>query len=161
MIGDWFWLGVVLLLAAALILPRIFPEAVPAATAQEPTPLAWNNERKRWTQQIIFAGQVIEISLDGDPSGPSADAMGAWLDLRGQLDEIWQSVIKYALRETARNGVQLYEPDEFGIKRVDLCPEDPQHGGDVVFAFEVASELGTIFTVPLRDGKPLSLQRTN
>jgi hypothetical protein len=161
MIGDWFWLGVVLLIAAALILPRLFPEAVPASTAQEPTPLAWNNERKRWTQQIIFAGQVIEISLDGDPSGPSADAMGAWLDLRGQLDEIWQSVIKYALRETARNGVQLYEPDEFGIKRVDLCPEDPQHGGDVVFAFEVASELGTIFTVPLRDGKPLSLQRSN
>jgi hypothetical protein len=161
MIGDWFWLGVVLLLAAALILPRLFPEAVPAATAQEPTPLAWNNERKRWTQQIIFAGQVIEISLDGDPSGPSADAMGAWLDLRGQLDETWQAVIKYTLRETARNGVQLYEPDEFGIKRVDLCPEDPQHGGDVVFAFEVASELGTIFTVPMRDGKPLSLQRSN
>lgn len=161
MIGDWFWLGVVLLLAAALILPRLFPEPVAASSTQEPTPLAWNNERKRWTQQIIFAGQVIEVSLDGDPGGPSAEAMGAWLDLRGQLDETWQSVIKYALRETARNGVQLYEPDEFGIKRVDLCPEDPQHGGDVVFAFEVASELGTIFTVPLRDGKPLSLQRSN
>ena len=161
MISDWFWLGVVLLLAAALILPRLFPEPVAAASAQEPTPLAWNNERKRWTQQIIFAGQVIEVSLDGDPSGPSAEAMGAWLDLRGQLDDTWQSVIRFALRETARNGVQLYEPDEFGIKRVDLCPEDPQHGGDVVFAFEVASELGTIFTVPMRDGKPLSLQRSN
>jgi hypothetical protein len=161
MSGDWFWLGVVLLLAAALILPRLFPEPIAPSTSPEPTPLAWNNERRRWTQQIIFAGQVIEVSLDGDPGGPSADAMGTWLDLRGHLDETWQSVIRFVLRETARNGVQLYEPDEFGIKRVDLCPEDPQHGGDVVFAFEVASELGTIFTVPMRDGKPLSLQRSN
>ncbi|HUS31698.1 MAG TPA: hypothetical protein VMZ53_24520 [Kofleriaceae bacterium] len=159
--GEWFWLGVVLLLAAALILPRLFPEPVSEPRAPEPTPLAWNPERRRWTQQIIFAGQVIEVALDGDPSGPSAEAMGTWLDLRGQLDETWQSVIKFTLRETARNGVQLYEPDEFGIKRVDLCPEDPQHGGDVIFAFEVASELGTVFTVPLRHGKPLSLQRSN
>lgn len=161
MSGDLFWIGVFLLLAAALILPRLFPEPIAPASSPEPTPLAWNNERRRWTQQIIFAGQVIEVSLDGDPGGPSADAMGAWLDLRGHLDETWQSVIRFALRETARNGVQLYEPDEFGIKRVDLCPEDPQHGGDVVFAFEVASELGTTFTVPMRDGKPLSLQRSN
>jgi hypothetical protein len=159
--GDWFFFGVLLLLAAALILPRLFPEPVAESTTSEPTPLAWNPERRRWTQQIIFAGQVIEVSLDGDPSGPSAEAMGSWLDLRGQLDDTWQAVIRYTLRETARNGVQLYEPDEFGIKRVDLCPEDPQHGGDVIFAFEVASELGTIFTVPLRDGKPLSLQRSN
>ena len=161
MTGDWFWLGVLLLIAAALILPRLFPEPIPESTAPEPTPLAWNPERRRWTQQLIFAGQVIEVSLDGDPSGPSAEAMGSWLDLRGQLDDTWQAVIRFTLRETARNGVQLYEPDEFGIKRVDLCPEDPQHGGDVVFAFEVASELGTVFTVPLRDGKPLSLQRSN
>ena len=161
MTGDWFWLGVLLLIAAALILPRIFPEPIAQSSSQEPTPLAWNPERRRWTQQIIFAGQVIEVSLDGDPTGPSAEAMGSWLDLRGQLDDTWQAVIRFVLRETARNGVQLYEPDEFGIKRVDLCPEDPQHGGDVIFAFEVASELGTIFTVPLRDGKPLSLQRSN
>ena len=161
MTTDIFWIAVVFLLALALILPRMFPEPIAPESAPEPTPLAWNNQRKRWCQQIIFAGQVIEVSLDGDPSGPSADAMGTWLDLRGHLDDTWQAVIRFTLRETARNGVQLYEPDELGIKRVDLCPEDPQHGGDVVFAFEIASVLGTVFTVPMRDGKPLSLQRSN
>jgi len=158
---EWFWIGVLVLLTAALLLPRLFPEPVAQSSAPEPTPLAWNPERRRWTQQIIFAGQVIEVALDGDAGGPSPDAMGTWLDLRSQLDDTWQTVIRFALRETARNGVQLYEPDELGIMRVDLCPEDPQHGGDVVFAFEVASEPGTIFTVPMRDGKPLSLQRSN
>ena len=123
--SDYFWLGVVLLFAAALILPRLFPEPVTTAAAPEPTPLTWDPERRRWCQKIVFAGQVIDVSLDGDLTGPSADAMGTWLDLRSHLDETWQSVIKFALRESARNGVQLYEPDEIGIQRIDLCPDDP------------------------------------
>lgn len=159
---DW-WTVLVALVAivvAALIIPTLAPDPVPSSTsAPEPSPMVWNPERRRWCQSIIFAGQVMEVCLDGDPTGPSADAMGSWLDLRAHLDETWQSVIRFALRETARNGVQLYEPDEFGVNRVDLCPEDPQSGGDVVFTFEVASEPGAKFYVPMKDGQPLSLEK--
>ncbi|HSD87768.1 MAG TPA: hypothetical protein VLB44_09655 [Kofleriaceae bacterium] len=159
--GEWFWIGVIVLLAAALILPRLVPEPIPSTQAAAPTPLAWNPERRRWTQSIVFGGGVIEVCLDGDATGPSADAMGGWLDLRSQLDEVWQSVIRFAIRETAQNGVQMYEPDEFGLSRVDLCPEDPFGGGDTVFTFEVASDPGTTFIVPMRDGRMLSLQRAS
>lgn len=159
---DWWTLIVaaIAILVVALIVPRMAPDPIPTSTgAPEPSPMVWNPERRRWCQSLVFAGQVIEVCLDGDPTGPSADAMGSWLDLRSHLDDTWQSVIRFALRETARNGVQLYEPDEFGINRVDLCPEDPQNGGDVVFTFEVASEPGAKFYVPMKDGEPLSLEK--
>lgn len=157
---EWFWIGVILLFAAALILPRLVPEPIPTASA-EPTPLVWKPERRRWCQSILFGGGVIEVCLDGDATGPSADAMGGWLDLRSQLDDTWQTVIRFAIKETAENGVQIYEPDELGLSRVDLCPEDPIGGGDTVFTFEAASDPGTTFIVPMRDGRPLSLQRAS
>lgn len=122
-------------------------------------PLTWKPRTQRWCQTVVFRGGALEVCLDGNETGPSAEAMGAWLDLRPRLSDQWDSVVEFAIRQTARDGVQSYESDEFGATSVDVCPEDPFDGGDIVFYFTIASEPGGEFSVALRDGTPLRVHR--
>lgn len=140
---------------------RAVPVSEPATHGGEPdlAPLTWKPKAERWCQTVVFRGGALEICLDGNETGPSAEAMGTWLDLRSRLQDQWDSVVEYTIRKTARAGVQSYEPDEFAPTSVDVCPEDPFDGGDTVFWFTIASELGVVFYVPLRDGRPLLLHR--
>ncbi len=153
---------VALLAAVAVFIAiRAVPVSEPATHGGEPdlAPLTWKPKAERWCQTVVFRGGALEVCLDGNETGPSAEAMGAWLDLRPRLQEQWDTIVEYAIRQTARDDVQSYEPDEFAAKSVDVCPEDPFDGGDIVFWFTIASELGAEFYVPLRDGVPLRLQR--
>lgn len=150
-----------LAVVAFFIAIRSVPVSEPATHGGEPdlAPLTWKPKDERWCQTVVFRGGALEVCLDGNETGPSAEAMGAWLDLRPRLQEQWDVVVDYAIRETARGGVQTYEPDELAVTSVDICPEDPFDGGDIVFWFTIASELGVVFYVPLRDGRPLLLHR--
>ena len=107
------------------------------------------------SRRVVVDGSPVELEL---AAGEAAREL--WGKAEPRVGELWAMVVEHTRAWQRDLGAPaVSDPGDFRLSSIDVTPDAPFEGGELVFWFELASDPDGTYAVPMHDDQPLSVHR--